>query len=235
MLEEYFEEIISANGIERKFDTVHTLAKGLGFKDVFYARVIKDDENARLNDDNLKRLRRGNEKWIASYERQNFRQIDWAIEKSVSSYSPFRLDDIPKNLTANQIEFVRYARENNRQNGFALPLRNGFGISGGFSATGAEYRPDDVSIAKLIACAQFFDLLVCSEISDTRASEFSLTKREVRLLKLFVNGRSMAQIAHFVGATEQWIRKSFLDMRRKMKANSNSELVYRAVAMKIIN
>ncbi|MEM9937994.1 MAG: autoinducer binding domain-containing protein [Pseudomonadota bacterium] len=235
MLEEYYENVIAVDSTIDKFDELYNLGKRLGFNDIYYSRIISEEESARFNSLNINRMRRGSDKWMEIYERQRYHQIDWALEHAVSEYSPFRLDNVPDNLTDNQSEFVKHARAHNRQNGFALPIRNGLGLTAGFSATGALHRPDDLSIAKLIAAAQFFDLLVCADITQTRATQFSLTKREIRLLKLFVNGRSMAQIAHFVGATEQWIRKSFLDMRKKMKANSNSELVYRAVSLKIIN
>ncbi len=230
-----FYDIISTRScFETKFNALHELSEQLGFTDIFYGRYIKEQIQNKRQLSNIRTFRAGCPKWESIYQNERYAGIDWAVEKALWAKRMYRLDDVPGNLTDTQQRFVNHASEYKRQNGFCLPFRSSLGLSGGFSATGAKHRPCIRKIAQLAAAAQLFDLEVRLSRVDITASGFGLTHREQELIQLLSTGRSMVQIAHLQGKSEQWIRVSFLQIREKFKVGSNAEVIYKATSLGLI-
>lgn len=232
--EKFFEIMLSCNSLDRRFLALHNYALALGFEDTFYSKLKDPFLSDKFHKDNVVAFRLGCEDWQQEYERQSYDRYDWVIEYAKSRIDPFRLSNIPDNLTEKQKKFSAYAISKNRQNGFAVPFRAACGLVGGFSATGSKELPTDLNIAKLISAVQYFHMILSSESRAEDAQKLEFSQREIQLLELFVSGRSMTQIAHMLGATDQWIRKSFMTMREKAQVGNNSELIYRAVGLNLI-
>lgn len=231
---DFFRTMASNASIEAKSLSLNGYANQIGFKDTYYARIIDPTHETPRVNSNVFSLRHADEEWQRVYEGENLASYDWAREYAAEAHMPFRLDQPPSNLTGPQTNFLDIARKFNRQNGFAFPIRGAFGVVAGFSATAAEKRPTDIQIAQLTSAVQFFDLMVGKDVTKENAHLYSLTEREIRLLRLYITGRSMTQIALLLGKSEQWIRRSFLRMRAKTNVSTNSELIYRASRLRII-
>jgi DNA-binding CsgD family transcriptional regulator len=232
--EEFFEVMLSSNSLEKRFSALHNYAMFLGFKDSYYSRLKDPFRSDKYQENNILSLRLGCEQWQRDYKENGHARHDWVIEYAKSRIDPYRLSNIPDNLTEKQQKFLAYAISKNRHNGFAIPFRTACGLVGGFSATGGAELPTDLNIAKLLSAVQYFHMILSSENKSADAQRLEFSEREIQLLELFVSGRSMTQIAHMLGATDQWIRKSFMMMREKAQVGNNSELIYRAVGFNLI-
>lgn len=230
----FFEQIASASGIDQKLELLWWMAQNLGFTDVFHCKLIDPQSQSPLNRANVIEHRFGDRDWHSIYSGLNYSRFDWTIEHASSTKGWFRLDTPPKNLSFNQERVVRHAREYGRQNGFCFPLNNSLGVHGGFSATGCDRRPTQSQMMRMISVLQLAELTMSVERQEDISMEHGLNSRELKIIRMLAAGRSMTQIASITGKTDQWIRLSVSQIRKKLKVSSNTQLIYRAVKLNLI-
>ncbi|MEL6843577.1 MAG: autoinducer binding domain-containing protein, partial [Bacteroidota bacterium] len=222
-----FLSIFDTDCVTATLERFHSIVCEYGFTDYYYARTNR--LGASDGNSSLEEYRVWDPDWLEIYEAQRLTRNDF-VRNSVDSGSrliKFRGPGRP--LSKNEFEFRKLAESYNRLNGLALPIWGNRGVEAGFSVTGASKEPSQEQTAVFLAAAMptHFQITALSMIDV--ASQYDLKLRELQLLRLLVSGRSMVQIAVYLDTSEQWIRKSFLQMRRKLGVQSNEELVYRAL------
>lgn len=230
----FYEQIAETTSIRGKLNLLWDFAQNIGFTDIFYCKLNDPLSASPYNKSNIREYRFGDETWHSLYEEANYARFDWAIERATWAQEGFRLDELPGNLTAGQEKFAAHAREYNRQNGFCFPLINGAGLHGGFSATGCDRTPTKGQVMQMTSALQLAELTINADRQDKICAQHGLNTREVKDLRMLAAGRTMTQIAHITGKSDQWIRLSFGQIRTKLGVSTNPQLVHRATKMGII-
>lgn len=230
----FYEQIGDAASITDKLSLLWDFAQNIGFTDIFYCKLNDPLSASPYNKSNIREYRFGDETWHNLYEEANYARFDWAIERATWAQEGFRLDELPANLSAGQEKFVAHAREYNRQNGFCLPLMDGAGLHGGFSATGCDRTPTKGQVMQMTSALQLTELTITAQQKSQTRAAHGLNEREIKDLHMLAAGRTMAQIAHITGKSDQWIRLSFGQIRTKLGVATNPQLVHRATKMGII-
>ncbi|MEO1643243.1 MAG: autoinducer binding domain-containing protein [Pseudomonadota bacterium] len=230
----FYEQIAETQSLSRKLELLWDMAQNLGFSDIFYCRLNDPLSASPLNHANVNEYRFGNATWHDLYKNEQYARSDWAIEQASWAQHWFRLDEPPSNLTPKQEKFLDHAREHNRQNGFCFPLNTSAGLHGGFSATGCDRTVSHVQILQMTSALQIAELTINENRQNEVCAQHGLTAREIKDLRMYVAGRSMSQIAHITGKSDQWIRLSFQKVRKKLGVATNAQLIHRATKMGLI-
>lgn len=226
----FYEKISGDAPPPDKFALFHAHAQELGFTDAFYAR-------ARLKSDgepSATVYRKWDQDWLSLYEGKRYRQIDPAFKAARTTSADFGLELRSDNAGRLEREFYADAKAHNRYNGFATPIKGVTGVVAGFSVTGLDRKPSAEQINRIKAAGHMLDLVVKAELSAGSAKAVGLSFREVKYIQFLAQGYSMVQIAHLNDNSEQWIRKSFMQIRGKLNVGSNPELVLKALYLGLL-
>jgi len=227
---DFYSRISDDISVSERFGLFHAYAENLGFSDAFYARKVFDpDDPARVI-----MFKQWDPEWLEIYEAKRYGRIDWSLKAARNRQTAFGFERPDYELSKPEREFVKEARHHKRLNGFALPFRGALGTVAGFSVTGSIKPPTAEQMNRVTAAGQLLDLVMRSGAAAMSAKAAGLSFREVKLVQFLCEGYNMVQIAHTVGSSEQWIRKSFMQIRGKLRVGSNPELVLKAHALNLI-
>lgn len=226
----FYEKISGDAPPPEKFALFHAHAQELGFTDAFYARKSLDAEGQT----SITVYRKWDDEWLSLYEGKRYRQIDPAFKAARTKASDFDLELKAQDAGRLERQFYADAKAHNRYNGFASPIKGVTGIVAGFSVTGLERKPTAEQVNRIKAAGHMLDLVVKAELSAGSAKALGLSFREVKFLQFLAQGYSMVQIAHLTDCSEQWIRKSFMQIRGKLSVGSNPELVLKALNLGLL-
>lgn len=230
----FYEKIADTKPLAAKLHLLWDFAQNIGFSDIYYCKLQDPLSPSPYNKANVQEYRFGDEAWHSLYEGEQYASQDWALERATWDRQSFRLDQPPNHLTEKQEEFVRHARDYNRQNGFCFPLMDRAGLNGGFSATGCDRAPSQAQVMQVTSALQLTELTITAQKKSQTCAAYGLNERELSDLQMLAAGRTMADIAHLTGKSAQWIRLSFITIRSKLGVSTNPQLIHRAMTLGLL-
>lgn len=216
--------------IAEKVNLFHGYVCECGFSDAYYSRMTID------TDGNPKQLvfRHWDPVWRELYERKNYDEVDWVFSAAREQDGPFYFLNPSVELTPRETEFCADAAAHNRMNGFAMPIRDITGLVAGFSATGADDIPTKEQVNEVSSAGLLLDHYVKLLLVQNASKITGVTKREIGIIRHLASGLSMADIARTTSKSDQWIRKSCMQIREKLQVKNNTELVIKASKVSLI-
>lgn len=224
-----FVALIDSRGPARQ-DALLSIVNAHGFTDFFYARTKGALVSPSRNLENLEITRHWSQSWEGIYTERRYHLVDWVFNSPHHSAEPANFCPPDQGEDKLLREFVEEAKCHNRLNGFSLAFRTSSGGHAGFSATGALEKPSAEQISRVASAARMFEIFSAAERVADAGRTANLTLREIQLIRFLSGGYSPGNIAALFGVTEQWVRRSTMDIRNKLSVRTNCELVYVATA-----
>lgn len=235
---DHFEQIANAPGLVELSQEIRKVSRHLGFAHYIYgARILLP------NGDNLQYIYSGYpEEWMATYLSANYVQVDPVVEHCFCRNSNIpllwtdRIFDTPERR-----EFWEEARGYGVGTGLSVPVRGANGEVALFSVANPEMGRDALAHQVHTAGTMYVlgsyvheairRLVYAPEQVKTASPE--LTEREMECLKWWVAGKSAWDIAQILKLSERTVRFHLDNIKRKFGAASKTQVVAKAIQLKI--
>lgn len=227
---EFYSRIADSIPADEKFRLFQRHAENLGFDETYYGRRVFN----KRHESEVRGYQVWDPVWKEIYDTENYVNADWAMQVLKDATTPFRFDPPRREMTKAERAFTKDAQHYGRLNGFAVALARGHNVISGLSATSTVSRPSDEQINRLTAAAKLLDHVMAAHYAADMSKSVDLTEREVRLIRFLCDGYSSVQMAHAMGRTDQWIRKSFMGIREKLGVVNNNQVMIKAMTMGLI-
>lgn len=235
---ERFEKIADAGSLNELSNEVRKVSLHLGFSHYLYgARVLLP------NGDSLQYIFSGYpDDWMKKYQAEQYIDIDPIVEHCFlhNSNVPLLWSDKVFD-TARRQDFWDDAKAHGVASGISVPVRGANGEVALFS--GANPDPSNEGLKHQIHVAGTMYVLgsyvheavrrLVYEPEKTRMSSPQFSSRELECLKWWVAGKSAWDIGQITSISERTIRFHLDNVKRKLGVRSKSQVVAKAVQLKI--
>lgn len=193
-----------------------------------------DHENLQI------RTRGFPDNWVKAYIAENLHRIDPIVRAKDIRVRPVQWSQIETvlKLSPEQSSYMQRLREWMTGDGLGLPT---YGPSGraGYVGVGRATRNitdwDAAQLARLQWIAQSFHLRMCELAIQNLPNDFSLSERELTILKSMAMGMSDSIICGVVGARLHSVESSIQRIQKKMSVSDRPSAILRAIGAGLLD